>query len=193
MLITIVFGIVAVAGAAVYLGLISLLHVLPTGYGPVRNAVSDYGVGRYRFIYGTALVAMAIAAFALAIAISSAGGIRPEPASVIGFLVASGVARILISVFPTDLEGRPPTSTGRIHVVFAIVVFASVAFAAGYFKGTAVDTILGWIVVVMAIATGIGLATSRLKPVFGLVERSFCLSMACWFLVIGIELVRLSL
>ena len=128
-----------------------------------------------------------------ALAIAFAGTIRPEPVSVIGFLVASGIARILISLFPTDLEGRPPTLTGRIHVALAIAVIACVAFAAGDFVGTALDAILGWVVVATAIATGVGLVSSRLKPVFGLIERFFCFSMAGWFLVIGIELIRLSL
>jgi hypothetical protein len=42
------FGIVAELAIAVQaIGLIRL-HLLPTGYEPVRDAVSDYGVARYR-------------------------------------------------------------------------------------------------------------------------------------------------
>lgn len=184
-------GIVAVVGAVICLGSITLLHMLPTGYNPVRNAVSDYGVGRYRRWYHTALVALAAASFAMAIA--SAGSIKPEPVSVICFLVAFGVARILISLFPTDIEGQQPTRTGRIHMVLAIVAFASVASAAGFFEGTAIDNILGWVVVATAISSLVGLVWSRLKPIFGLLERLFYLSIIGWFLVIGIELIRLAL
>ena len=46
-----VLGAIAVVGAVVCLGSIVVLHVLPTGYNPVRNAVSDYGVGPYRRWY----------------------------------------------------------------------------------------------------------------------------------------------
>jgi hypothetical protein len=83
------------------LGSIVLLHVLPTGYDPVSNTVSDYGVGPYRIWHRTALVALAATAFSLAIA--SAGNSSREPMSVIGFLVAFGVARILLLRFPTDI------------------------------------------------------------------------------------------
>ncbi len=30
------------------LGALVWVHLLPTGYRPIRNAVSDYGIGRYR-------------------------------------------------------------------------------------------------------------------------------------------------
>jgi hypothetical protein len=188
--VNLLLGIVAVVGAVICLVSIALLHVLPTGYIPIRNAVSDYGVGRYRRWYHTALVALAVAAFAMAIA--SAGSIRPEPVSVVGFLVAFGVVRILISLFPTDIEGQSRTRTGRIHMVLAIVAFASVASAAGFFVGTVIDNVLGWVVVVMAISSLVGLVWSRLKPIFGLLERLFYFSMIGWFLVIGIELIRLA-
>ena len=94
-------GLVAVAGAATCLGSIVLLHLLPTGYDPVRNAVSDYGVGPYRIWHRIAVVALAVAGFAMAIV--SSGSTRPEPPSVIGFLLAFSVARVLIPFFPTDM------------------------------------------------------------------------------------------
>jgi Protein of unknown function (DUF998) len=185
-----VLGIVTVIGAVICFGSIVLLHMLPTGYDPIRNAVSDYGVGPYRIWHRTALVALAAAAFALAIA--SAGSIKPEPVSVIGFLVAFGVVRIIISLFPTDIEGRPPTRTGRIHMALAIVAFACVASAAGFFQGTAIDNIVGRVVVATAACLLVGIAWSRLKPIFGLLERLCYLAMIGWFLVIGIELIQLA-
>jgi hypothetical membrane protein len=188
---SVALGIVAVVSAVICLVSIALLHVLPTRYDPVRNAVSDYGVGPYQRWYHTALVALAVAGFATAIA--SAGSIRPEPVSVIGFLVAFGVVRILISLFPTDIEGQPATRTGRIHGVLAIIAFACVASAAGFFEGTVIDNILGWVVVATAISSLVGLRWSQLKPIFGLVERIFYVSMIGWFLVIGIELIQLAL
>ena len=39
------FSIVAALATAVQAGALIVLHLLPTGYNPVRDAVSDYGVG----------------------------------------------------------------------------------------------------------------------------------------------------
>ena len=183
-------GLVAVAGAATCLGSIVLLHLLPTGYNPIRNAVSDYGVGPYRIWHRIAVVALAVAGVAMAIA--SSGSIRPEPLSVIGFLLAFSLARILIPFFPTDIEGQPRTRTGCVHLGLAIVAFASLASAAGVFEGTNLDNLVGLVVIFTAIFSLVALAWPRLKPIFGLFERLFYLSMIGWFLVIGIELIPIA-
>jgi hypothetical protein len=167
-----------------------LLHFLPTGYDPIRNAVSDYGVGQYRIWHRIAVVSLAAAGFATAIA--SAGMIRPEPGSVIVFLGVFAIARILIPLFPTDVEGQPHTRSGRVHWVLAITAFASLATAAGFFKGTALDDVIGWVVVSTAIFMIIALCAPRLRRVFGFAERLFYFSMICWFLITGVELVLLA-
>jgi hypothetical protein len=41
-------SIIAALFAAVETAALIVLHVLPTGYDPIRDAVSDYGVGPYR-------------------------------------------------------------------------------------------------------------------------------------------------
>jgi hypothetical protein len=40
------FAVVSVAGTALYLAIFVALHILPTGYNPIRHAVSDSAVGR---------------------------------------------------------------------------------------------------------------------------------------------------
>lgn len=168
---TTALGGITVAGSVICLASIVLLHFLPTGYDPIRNAVSDYGVGRYRIWHGIAVVSLAAAGFATAIA--SSEGIRPEPASVIAFLSEFTIARILIPLFPTDLEGQPHTRTGRVHWVLAIVSFGSLAAAAGSFKGTGLDAVIGWVVVCTAVLTILMLCVRRFRRIFGLVERLF--------------------
>jgi hypothetical protein len=42
------FSIVDVIAVAVQAAALIALHLLPTGYDPKRDAVSDYGIGRYR-------------------------------------------------------------------------------------------------------------------------------------------------
>lgn len=193
-------GVIAVTGAVVSLVSVVVLHLLPTGYNPVRNAISDYGVGPYRRWLHAEAFASGVAAFTIAIA--STSSILAKPIGVTGLLVAAGTARILLAVFPTDVHEPSQTRisrihswtrTGRIHMVLAIISFAGIAFAAGFFNGTTIDTIVGRVVVATAIITLVGLVWWRLKPIFGLLERLFFFSMIGWFLVIGIELIRLPL
>jgi hypothetical membrane protein len=183
-------GGIVIASSLVCLGSVALLHFLPTGYDPIRNAVSDYGVGRYRIWHRIAVVSLAAAGFATAIA--SFGTIRSEPGSVIVFLSIFAVARILIPLFPTDVEGEPHTRTGRIHWVLAITAFASLASAAGFFRGTRLDDFIGWVVVSTAVFMILVLCVPRLRRIFGFAERLFYFSMICWFLVTGVELVLLA-
>ena len=42
------YSVIALLAVLVQLVVLVVLHVLPTGYNPVRDAISDYGVGRYR-------------------------------------------------------------------------------------------------------------------------------------------------
>jgi hypothetical protein len=187
---TIILGVIVVAGSLVCLWSIVFLHFLPTGYDPIRNAVSDYGVGRYRIWHRIAVISLAASGFATAIA--SFGTIKPEPSVVIVFLIVFAVVRFLIPLFPTDAEGQPRTRTGRIHWVLAITAFASLASAAGFFRGTSINDVIGWIVVGTAAFMILVLCVPGLGRILGLAERLFYFSMICWFLVTGIELALLA-
>jgi hypothetical protein len=187
---TVVLGGIVIAGSLVCLGSFVFLHFLPTGYDPIRNAVSDYGVGRHRIWHRVAVVSLAAAGFATAIA--SLGTMKPEPASVVAFLCVFATARVFIPLFPTDIEGQPRTRAGRVHWVLAITAFVSLAVAAGFFKGTGLDDIVGWFVVITAILMILVLCVPRLRRrIFGLVERLFYFSMISWFLIVGVELLLL--
>src|SRR5690242_9407934 len=52
-------------GGLIYVGVIVVLHFLPTGYSPVHNAVSDYGAGRYSSLIRISLWSGSIAVLAL--------------------------------------------------------------------------------------------------------------------------------
>src|SRR5664280_3526582 len=97
------FSIVAAIAAAAQAAALIALHLLPTGYNPKLNAVSDYGIGRYRGVFWTQTLAGAVACFALGLALGDA---KPSmPALAIVLLVIAGIARLLIPVFPTDQNG----------------------------------------------------------------------------------------
>ena len=181
---------------ATCLAVLVWLHVLPTGYRPIRNAVSDYGVGRFAHLYRAQTAASAIAALLLAGALS--GGVDPTPILVVFLLLVFAAARLLIPWYPTDLDRAQPTRTGRIHVLLAGLAFGSIAWASASLPdrvdwpgvhGTLVA--LGWAVVVLAV--GCGLCMSRAlhqatEPFFGLVERLFYAAMLTWLALVAVQL-----
>jgi hypothetical membrane protein len=56
-----IFALLSLLGSLVYIAVVAALHVLPTGYNPARNAVSDYGVGQYAPLFRVSLWAGSIA------------------------------------------------------------------------------------------------------------------------------------
>ncbi len=173
------------------------VHLLPTGYRPVRNAVSDYGVGRYRAFYRAQTMANAIAAIFLAGALAS--GVDPAPRHVILLLLVFAAARFVIPSFPTDIDRGTPTATGRVHLMLAGVAFAAIAWAAAALPDR-IDwpgihgwlVVLGWIMVGTAIASGLAMTRvlhAAMEPFFGLIERCFYAAMITWFLVVSIQLI----
>jgi hypothetical protein len=64
------FSIVAALATAVQAVALIVLHLLPTGYNPVRDAVSDYGVGPYRGWFWLQAVAGGVGCLALGIALA---------------------------------------------------------------------------------------------------------------------------
>jgi hypothetical protein len=193
---TTTFAAVAFTATLAWAAILTAVHLRPTGYDPVRNAVSDYGVGRFAGYYRAQTAAAAIAALALALALRQA--VHPAPTLVVVLLVVFAVARLAIPRYPTDLDRAAPTGTGRVHILLAGAAFGSVAWAAAAtpdrvpwadLHGPLVT--LGWIVVVTAVACGLAMS-SRLhavtEPFFGLVERTFYVAMLVWFAVVSLHL-----
>lgn len=178
---------VALAAIACCTALVAALHVLPTGYAPLRNAVSDYGVGRYANWYRAQTTAAAIGAIALAWAL--ARSVHPRPVGPIALLVVFAAARLAITRYPTDLDRTKPTPAGHVHLFLAVVAFASIALAAGRLAARVdwggVDA-LGLAVIVTAVATAL---TVRLRFAwFGLVERLFYAAFLAWLATVAIHL-----
>ena len=198
------FSIVAAVAVAVQTAALIALHLLPTGYNPVHDAVSDYGVGRYRGWFWVQAIAGAVACLALAVALAET---TPSvPALVVVMLVIAGVARFFIPVFATDQHGsRFQTAHGTIHMILAIVIFASVIIAASKF-GSSVEHqaawqgVKGWLNTLPWVMTGaaIGLLVGlrpwapRLHMIYGLIERLFYVSSIAWFFIVSIELARIA-
>ena len=193
---TAALAILARVATIVCAGALVGLHALPTGYRPLHDAVSDYGVGKHRVWYRVQASALGAAGLLLAGALW--GGVDPAPLKTILCLVAFGVARIAIPWFPTDLEGQKRTSTGRVHLRLAAVAFLAVAIAAPAFHSairhnpdwTGIARLLGalgWAVTGAALATALSLRIPGLRPWFGLIERLLYVTMIAWFLVVSIH------
>jgi hypothetical protein len=196
-------SIIAAVAMAIGTGALLLLHLLPTGYSPIRDAVSDYAVGRYRAGFWVFTTAGAVSGLALAIALARSHPAKPT--LTVAMLLLSAGARVLVPMFPTDQAGnRFQTPTGTIHMVLAVAIFASIAVAASNLGGTLghepawhavkglVDGWLPWVITGTATATGLAIVGPRLKPIFGLIERLYYVSSITWFLVVSIELARIS-
>ncbi len=190
-----------VTGVAIGVQAIALiaLHLLPTGYDPRIDAVSDYGIGKYRGLFWTQALAGAVGCFTLAVALGDAKPSMPTEAIVL--LVIAGLARLFIPVFPTDQNGsRWQTVPGSIHMILAILIFAAIIFAASKLGSTlehraAWHGVKGWLNVLPWVMTGGAVGTlvamrSRFKRV-GLFERLFYVSSILWFFIVAIELARI--
>ncbi|MEA2459260.1 MAG: hypothetical protein QOC95_2232, partial [Thermoleophilaceae bacterium] len=119
----------ALSAAAVVAGAISLIwvNVLPTGHRPAVDAVSDYGASGYRRFYRATVVLLGLGALLLLVAL--ARGTDVASGGLI-WLGVYGVSRVAIAFFPIDLEGKPVTPVGRVHLALAAAAFTAIAFAA---------------------------------------------------------------
>jgi hypothetical membrane protein len=193
-------SVLAVVAASAQFVLLCLLHVVATGYNPVRDAISDYGVGKYRSLFWAQLVAGATACTAIAVALTR---LHPYvPVLIVVLLLSNAVARLLMPAFPTDQSGnRFATFRGTIHMLLAFVAFGALAavttgltgFFSHYPEWSGVEghfETLGWVVMAGAIACAVGLVGVRLKRIFGLIERVFTFSVIVWIVTFSIELAR---
>lgn len=185
-------GCVVVAIAAV-----ARLHLLPTGRSPVREGVSAYGAGPFRFLYRLQVIGTGMASLLLVAALGAQDGADLLP---IVILAAFGASRIVIAGYPTDLEGVPPTRTGLVHILLASVAFLTIAAAAPWiglwmagrsaWGGGPLVAALGAAVALSVAATFAAGALPRLRRVFGLVERAVYVSTFGWLLAAAALVVR---
>lgn len=180
-------GILGAAATAACFGTLVRVHLRPTGYNPLTNAVSDYGVGPSLSFYRAQTAAMALAAIFVAGGLAKA--VDPAPKRVIVLLLIFAGARLAIPFFPTDLDRTRRTTHGVIHVLLAVIAFASITWAAATLPNRvhwAGLTALGVAVVVTAVATGLSMRTRF--AYFGLVERAFYVAVLIWLLVVSLRL-----
>jgi hypothetical protein len=92
----------SLAFTALCVACLAYLHLAQTGYSPVRNAVSEYGVGEFAAWYRTQAAAAGLAGAALAVALDG-------PTRVVVLLGVFAAARL-----PRDHAGAARRATGRL-------------------------------------------------------------------------------
>ncbi len=187
-------GLIA-AGLALGLGALVVLHLLPTGLSPLRNAVSQYGITPYRAGYRVQTMSYGIAGLAAAAGIASLPG--PNTLAV-ALCVVFGVSRLVISWFPMDPPGGERSVTGRRHGLLAICAFCGVGLAADALarlllhnhNHPAVSTASEVLALAMVVDL-VAMAASRRAtvPCFGLIERGFYALMTGWLVLVALLLV----
>jgi len=165
------------------------LHLLPTGYRPIADPVSNYAVSHYGFLYTSQTICSAVCGICL-INLLLNSPVR-VPISAITALGVYSASRLVIFAFPTDIK-PPRTARGTVHVILAVLTFAGIAVAAGVatphlinnVTWSSVGTELRWSTYLIdgaAILLAVVFAFRPLKQISGLVERLIYLGTLSWF------------
>jgi hypothetical protein len=173
-------------------------HVLSTQYDVVRDYISDYAIGPWGWIYGSAFWASFIGCFAIAMSL-----VLLVPAIAVSrigvvLLVVVGFTYAIDFFFPTDIlpPGTPPkTMVGTIHlvaalsgwvlfIVSALLVSSRLRFDVYWKPWHRLLIILAWLSALLLVAL-VGLVVSKV-PFGGLAEKAFILNRNIWALVISI-------
>ncbi|HWU46844.1 MAG TPA: DUF998 domain-containing protein [Humibacter sp.] len=196
----VVAGWVSLAGVATTIVSLVALHIVPTGLSPRRNAVSQYGISRFRGGYRVATIALGVAGGALAVA--SASRLSGNASAQVTFLLGVfAVARLIISWFPMDVPGGERTTHGRLHGLIAIVTFVVVAAAAlrlGALLGrqtswpglAPISFALGGLMVACLIGMASARSSTAARSWFGAIERVFYVGMIAWITVFAVACLR---
>jgi hypothetical protein len=189
---------VSIVATAYFLTAAVVAHAVMIQYNFFSDYISDYAVGPWGWIYGSAFVASAIGCLALAVSLSL---LLPSHAlSRIGvvLLVLVGVTYIIDFAYPTDIlpPGAPPTTTvGMVHLLDAllgwvlftvgsIVISSPLKYNAYWKVWRPLLTTLAWLSVLLLVVL-VGVVIS--KAAFGgLAEKLFILDRNVWALALGI-------
>jgi hypothetical protein len=175
-----------------FLSSIVALHFLPTGYSPIIDPVSNYGVGRFGFLYHLQSASSGIVGGCLFLLLI----LETTRASALGLssLAVYAIARLLIGFFPTDIA-PPRTATGIIHNVLATLTFLGIALATAFLgaqlsqlgAGSGAHVVISAFACVTqlsAVATVVCFMIPSLHRIAGLAERGIYLGTLGWFTAI---------
>ena len=174
-----------------------MAHLLAPDYDFVKDYISDYAIGPWGWIYGSAFLASCAGCFALSFAL-----VRQVPAVAlsrvgVALLVLVGLTYAVDFAFPTDIlpPGAPPeTVTGTIHLAAALlgwVLFVISAFMLSsklkidpfWLPWHRTLTGLAWLALSLLVVLA-GVVAAKI-PFGGLAEKAFILDRNVWALVMA--------
>lgn len=193
-------ALIALAGTAVSIISLVMLHLLPAGLSPLRDPVSRYGVTKYVALYRVGTIALGVAALALAVALPTAVG-NDATIPTTG-LVVFGLAQGLVGWFADDTEPGPRSVTGQRHMIMVVLFYGGATVAAfGYstilpqsadFAPVAVFAdVLAWAMVVLDVIVLLTL-TKALRGYRGLAERLLHVPIYAWMITIAFTLLQVA-
>lgn len=183
-------GLAALVGTAYFILVVLVLHLEPTGYDPLTNAVSDYAVGPFALQMQSAFFAGGVGLSCLGVASYLVRGSRREAYGSALILIA-GLSLFLVGAFPTDIEGTPTTFHGSMHVALSAVVF--IASPAGMLlDSSGMGRKWLWATsAAMALAFLSAFAVSALAlNASGLSERLYIGVLVGWWLLASVRILR---
>jgi hypothetical protein len=167
----------------------------------MRNAVSQYGITRYRLGYRVQTIGFAVAGAAAAVGLADA--VPGRAPALVALVVIFALARLVISWFPMDEPGGERTNHGSMHGLIAIVTFLAIAIAAqrlgtvakqvpGWATLSTVSSVIAWLMLASLVAMMVVRRSARVNgstpSYFGAVERAFYLGIVAWLVLVGVGL-----
>lgn len=189
------WALISLTATLSYAAIIVSLHLLPTGYNPLRQAVSDYAVGPYGHVFRDGLYLSSAGVLALAVALTRAVGSPPLAAKDLVYLLMIPLSRVAMALFPTNLEGTPLTATARVHYASAIAAFTFTYLVISEMTPVLLDLDppswlggpLHWASFTLAPSLALVVITmvGPLRRAFGSAERLFLVTTNAWFLLVA--------
>jgi hypothetical membrane protein len=173
-------------------------HLVNTQYNFSRDYISDYAIGPWGWVYGSAFWASCIGCIALAVALIQSIPTIALSRTGAGLLVIVGITYAIDFFFPTDIlpPGAPPTTiVGAIHLsdallgwilftVSAVLLSSGLKYAPYWKRWRAPLMSLGWLSIVL-LAVLVAVVISK-APFGGLAEKAFILDRNLWVLLLGV-------
>jgi len=185
-------AVVAAAAAVVNLLILGLLHVVSPEVDPVTRPVSEYALGEFRWLASTRTLAEGVGAIALAVALLLERAVPRVDRAAALLLLAFGLLKLAMPLFPVDALGMPATSAGQIHNILGNVTFFLFPLAALLLfraLGRMGSRLAPAIAVVLAVST-VGVLVGNAVGVYGLAQRAYLALSAVWQLLAALAVLR---
>jgi hypothetical membrane protein len=170
-----------------FVAICAAMHFVRADLSPVGVAVSFYMNGHLGWLMGAGIVAMGTGSLLIVLRLP-----RMSRAGVV-LLSIWGIAVIFAGIFPPDAMGhwnRPPTTSGLIHGMAAMMAFPAFAAASVLLSSGGALRVLAWLSVISLVVFFVSLAPAFINrpPHFlGLTERVLLALYLAWMFLASVQ------